>query len=97
MLSFRYLRYCAASGDRPSHAARVSRAGFLWMRVPRLRRHRRSSADGNPKRRRLHLFSIAGRLAEHGRTRRLHLPAQAPWAGLLAAMITRLQTLPAPG
>jgi len=50
-----------------------------------------------PKRLRLRLFSIAARLAEHGRTRRLHLSGHAPWAGLLAAMITRLQTLPAPG
>jgi len=50
-----------------------------------------------PKRLRLRLFSIAARLAEHGRTRRLHLSGHAPWAGLLAEMITRLQTLPAPG
>ena len=50
-----------------------------------------------PKRLRLRLFSIAARLAQHGRTRRLHLSAHAPWAGLLAEMITRLQTLPAPG
>jgi hypothetical protein len=50
-----------------------------------------------PKRLRLRLFSIAARLADHGRTRRLHLSAHAPWAELLAEMITRLQTLPAPG
>jgi hypothetical protein len=45
---------------------------------------------------RLRLFSIAARLAEHGRSRHLHLHAHAPWAELLAEMITRLQTLPAP-
>jgi hypothetical protein len=50
-----------------------------------------------PKRLRLRLFSIAARLADHGRTRRLHLSAHAPWAELLAEMITRLQTLSAPG
>lgn len=50
-----------------------------------------------PKRLRLRLFSIAARLAEHGRTRRLHLSTHAPWAGLLAEMTTRLQTLPTPG
>ena len=37
-----------------------------------------------PKRLRLRLLSIAGRLTDHGRTRRLHLSAHAPWAGLLA-------------
>jgi hypothetical protein len=50
-----------------------------------------------PKRLRLRLFSIAARLADHGRTRRLHLSTHAPWAGLLARMITTLQGLPAPG
>jgi hypothetical protein len=50
-----------------------------------------------PKRLRLRLFSIAARLAEHGRTRRLHLSAHAPWAGLLAQIIKTLQGLPAPG
>ena len=50
-----------------------------------------------PKRLRLRLFSIAGRLAEHGRTRRLHLSRHAPWADLLATMITTLQAIPAPG
>jgi Transposase DDE domain group 1 len=50
-----------------------------------------------PKRLRLRLFSIAGRLANHGRTRRLHLSAHAPWADLLTKMITTLQVIPAPG
>jgi hypothetical protein len=50
-----------------------------------------------PKRLRLRLFSIAGRLAEHARGRRLHLSTHAPWAHLLAQMITTLQALPAPG
>ncbi len=50
-----------------------------------------------PKRLRLRLFSIAGRLAQHGRTRCLHLSAHAPWTGMLAQMIKTLQGLPAPG
>jgi Transposase DDE domain group 1 len=66
-----------------------------WMQMLSLAGH--DARRWEPKRLRLRLFSIAGRLAEHGRTRRLHLSAHAPWAGLLAAMITRLQTLPAPG
>jgi hypothetical protein len=66
-----------------------------WMQMLALAGHQ--ARRWEPKRLRLRLFSIAGRLAEHGRTRRLHLPTHAPWAGLLAAMITKLQTLPAPG
>jgi len=49
-----------------------------------------------PKRLRLRLFSIAARIADHGRTRRLHLPAHAPWAQLLAQGIDRLRLIPAP-
>jgi len=66
-----------------------------WMQMLTLAGH--DARRWEPKRLRLRLFSIAGRLAEHGRTRSLHLSGHAPWAGLLAAMITRLQTLPAPG
>jgi hypothetical protein len=66
-----------------------------WLQMLALARH--DARRWEPKRLRLRLFSVAGRLAEHGRTRRLHLSAHAPWAGLLAEMITRLQTLPAPG
>ena len=66
-----------------------------WLQMLTLAGH--DARRWEPKRLRLRLFSIAARLAEHGRTRRLHLSAHAPWAGLLAAMITRLVTLPAPG
>jgi len=66
-----------------------------WMQMLTLADH--DARRWEPKRLRLRLFSIAARLAEHGRTRRLHLSAHAPWARLLAEMITRLQTLPAPG
>jgi hypothetical protein len=66
-----------------------------WMQILTLAGH--NARRWEPKRLRLRLFSIAGRLTQHGRTRRLHLSAHAPWAGLLAEMITRLQPLPAPG
>jgi hypothetical protein len=36
------------------------------------------------------LFFIAGRIADHWRTRRLHLARAAPWARLLAEVISRL-------
>jgi hypothetical protein len=50
-----------------------------------------------PKRLRLRLFSIAARIADHGRTRRLHLSHHAPWAALLITGLDRLQLIPAPG
>jgi hypothetical protein len=68
---------------------------IAWMQMLALTGH--EARRWEPKRLRLRLFSIAGRLALHGRTHRLHLSAHAPWAVLLAQMITRLQTLPAPG
>jgi hypothetical protein len=49
-----------------------------------------------PKRLRLRLFSVAGRIADHGRTRRLHLATSARWAWLIPAGIDRLRALPAP-
>jgi Transposase DDE domain group 1 len=68
---------------------------LAWMQTLALTDHQ--ARRWEPKRLRLRLFSIAARLAEHGRTRRLHLAAHAPWAQLLADMITKLQTLPTPG
>ena len=49
-----------------------------------------------PKRLRLRLFSIAGRLVRGGRRLRLRLAATWPWATQIGAAITRLQNL-APG
>jgi DDE family transposase len=46
-----------------------------------------------PKRLRLRLFSIAGRLLRGGRRLRLRLAATWPWARLTATAITRLQAL----
>jgi hypothetical protein len=47
-----------------------------------------------PKRIRLRLFSAAGRLVRGGRRLRLRLAERWPWAGQIAAAVTRLQTLP---
>ncbi len=44
-----------------------------------------------PKRLRLRLFSIAGRLVRHARGRRLRLSAHAPWRHLIETALTRLK------
>ena len=49
-----------------------------------------------PKRLRLRIFSLAGRLARSARRTVLHLPAHAPWAGLLLHALTTLRALTAP-
>jgi hypothetical protein len=48
-----------------------------------------------PKRLRLRLLSVAGRIVRGGRRRRLRLAATWPWARQTATAITRLQALPA--
>jgi hypothetical protein len=47
-----------------------------------------------PKRMRLRLFSVAGRLASSGRRLRLRLAGRWPWAAGIAAAVTRLQAIP---
>jgi len=47
-----------------------------------------------PRRLRLRLFAVAGRLARGGRRLRLRLAARWPWAGQITAGVTRLQALP---
>ena len=44
-----------------------------------------------PKRLRLRLFSIAGRLARHARRTRLRLAVHAPWVNLMTTALARLQ------
>jgi hypothetical protein len=66
-----------------------------WMQMLALAGHQ--ARRWEPKRLRLRLFSIAGRLARHGRTKTLHLSTHAPWAALLADMIATLRAIPAPG
>jgi len=48
-----------------------------------------------PKRLRLRIFAVAGRLARGGRRLRLRLAERWPWAGEITAAIARLQALPA--
>lgn len=50
-----------------------------------------------PKRLRLRLLSIAGRLARTGRRTVLHLSKRHPWSRLLLDGLARLRILPAPG
>jgi hypothetical protein len=50
-----------------------------------------------PKRLRLRIFSLAGRLARSGRRTVLHLPTHAPWAALLLQALTTLHALTTPG
>ncbi|MGC0367124.1 hypothetical protein ABH922_005176 [Rhodococcus sp. 27YEA15] len=65
-----------------------------WMQMLAL-----TSSDARrwePKRLRLPLFSIAGRIARHARKTRLRLSERAPWSGLITAALARLEALPAP-
>jgi hypothetical protein len=65
-----------------------------WLQMLALAGH--PARRWEPKRLRLRLFSIAGRIATSGRRTVLHLSRHAPWAGLLAAALTRLRVLAAP-
>jgi hypothetical protein len=47
-----------------------------------------------PKRLRLRLFSVAGRIVRGGRRLRLRLAARWPWARLITAAVSHLQALP---
>jgi hypothetical protein len=53
-----------------------------------------SARRWEPKRLRLRLLSIAGRLARTGRRLRLHLPQRHPWTPLLLAGLSRIRALP---
>jgi hypothetical protein len=47
-----------------------------------------------PKRLRLRVLAVAGRLVRGGRHLRLRLAEHWPWAGQVTVTVTRLQTLP---
>jgi hypothetical protein len=66
-----------------------------WMQTLALVAH--PARRWEPKRLRLRLFSIAGRLARTGRRTVLHLSQHAPWADLLNTAVTALRALPSPG
>ena len=60
-----------------------------WLQILALHGH--DARRWEPKRLRLRLFSIAGRITRHARRTRLWLAAHAPWAALLTTALTRLQ------
>ena len=66
-----------------------------WAQLLALTEH--PARRWEPKRLRLRLFSVAGRLVRTGRRTLLHLSGRAPWAELLVEAITTLRALPAPG
>ena len=47
-----------------------------------------------PKRLRLRIYAVAGRLARSGRRLRLRLAERWPWAAAITAAAARLQALP---
>lgn len=65
-----------------------------WMQMLALTEH--PARRWEPKRLRLRLFSIAARISRHARRTHLRLATHSPWSQLLAAAMTRLDTLPAP-
>ena len=66
-----------------------------WAQLLALHTH--PARRWEPKRLRLRIFSLAGRVVRTGRRTVLHLAGHAPWAGLLLQAITTLRALPAPG
>lgn len=60
-----------------------------WLQMLGLHDH--PARRWEPKRLRLRLFSIAGRIARHARTTRLRMSTHAPWAHLLITALARLQ------
>jgi len=93
--------------DQPATARVRPEPALVGRGVPRRRAHRVVADAGlhrpprpavEPKRLRLRLFTIAGRLVRHARRRRLRLrlSAHAPWRHLIETALTRLKALPAP-
>ncbi len=65
-----------------------------WLQMPPMIGH--PARRWEPKRLRLRLFSIAGRLARSSRRTVLHLSSTSRWTALLLEMISRLRALPPP-
>ncbi|EFG78355.1 transposase, IS4 family [Mycobacterium parascrofulaceum ATCC BAA-614] len=65
-----------------------------WLQMLALHEH--PAHCWEPKRLRLHLFSIAARITRHARRARLRLAAHHPWTHLLTDTLTRLNALPTP-
>jgi len=67
---------------------------LAWLQMLTLVGH--AARRWEPKRLRLRLLSLAGRLATSGRRTVLHLSKTGRWTDLLVSMITTLRKLPAP-
>ncbi len=67
---------------------------LAWMQLLAL--HGTAARRYEPKRLRLRLFAVAGRLIRGGRRRHLRLTARWPWAHQVITALDRLQALPAP-
>jgi len=65
-----------------------------WLQMLTLHGH--NARRWEPKRLRLRLFSVAGRLARSARRVVLHLNQAGRWTDLLLTIITTLRSLPAP-
>lgn len=65
-----------------------------WTQMLALRDH--PGRRWEPKRLRLRLWSIAGKVTRHARRTHLKLAARAPWVDLLARGLDHLRALPAP-
>lgn len=65
-----------------------------WMQLLGLTDH--PARRWEPKRLRLRIFSIAGKISTHARQTRLKLSVDAPWADLIITALARLAALPPP-
>jgi hypothetical protein len=63
-----------------------------WTQMLALTEH--EARRWEPKRLRLRLFSVAGRIARHARQVHLRLARHAPWAELIPTALQRLHGLP---
>ncbi|MET7461261.1 IS1380 family transposase [Nonomuraea sp. NPDC005501] len=67
---------------------------LAWMQMLAL--HGTDARRYEPKRLRLRLFAVAGRLVHGGRRLYLRIPTRWPWARQIIAALARLHALPAP-
>ena len=85
----------AAEGVRPEPAVVRDRGpGLRADRLDAMLALAGAAGRWEPKRLRLRVFAVAGRLASSGRRLRLRLAERWPWAADIAAAAARLQALP---
>ena len=88
------LRTCPQGLRAEPGLVRDRRVGLRAAGLDADARPGRPARRWEPKRLRLRLFAIAGRLARSGRRLRLRLAERWPWAADITAAIARLQALP---